>query len=212
MKLHCLLFALAATTVACSDDDAPGVDSDEEARRAYLGLDTSIEKSITLGFAGFNAATNANIPDQMGAGDVGGTLLITGQVDQGASNNKNMRLYIGMVAYNDGPVVIEEDGEQIEIDITYTTNAVEEMRPHLEMKLNAIPDSGDQAGEGTWTGSLTGDYTMAGELEGTATLGLMFSGKLKRDASDKVIRTPGSTTVTGTATSGDGTFAVNLTL
>src|SRR5215207_9738868 len=69
---------LSLSGFACSDDD--GVDSDEEARRAYLGLDLSIEKSLTLGFAGFNAASSANIDAQMDAGDSTGMLTISGQV------------------------------------------------------------------------------------------------------------------------------------
>src|SRR4051812_2313430 len=67
---------------ACSSDS---IDSDEQARRAYLGLDPSVEKSIALGFDGFNAASSANIPTQMAAGDLTGTIAIDGQVDQGAS-------------------------------------------------------------------------------------------------------------------------------
>ena len=81
---------LAMTTLvslvgACSDDE---IDSDEAARRAYLGLDASIGKSITLGFQGFNAASSANIDPQMTTGTApngSGTLTISGQVDQGLS-------------------------------------------------------------------------------------------------------------------------------
>ena len=55
----------------------------------------------SLGFAGFNAASSANIPPQMTTGDVAGTLTVTGQVDQGASSNKNMRLVEALVGYQD---------------------------------------------------------------------------------------------------------------
>src|SRR5689334_5942927 len=88
-------FALAA----CSDDE---VDSDEQARRAYLALDGSITKSLNLGFQGFNLATNANIDAQMTTGTKAGTLAVDGQVDQGSSDNKGMRLYVAMVGYDDG--------------------------------------------------------------------------------------------------------------
>jgi hypothetical protein len=37
---------------ACGD----GVKNEKQARRAYLGLDAHVDKAITLGFAGFNAA------------------------------------------------------------------------------------------------------------------------------------------------------------
>lgn len=211
MKLTCLVLAFACSVIACGDD-GPEISSDEEARRAYLGLDKSIEKSITLGFAGFNAADSANIPPQMTTGVLSGMLTITGQVDQGASANKGMRLRVGMVMYSDGVIKVMEGDEEIEVDITYDTTDVVEMQPYLEMKLNAIPAPGDQTTEGTWTGTLTGDYGMSGDLDGSATLMLMFSGKIKRDAADTVIRTPGSTTVTGSATSGDGSYEVNLTI
>ena len=102
--------------------DDEDIDSDEAARRAYLGLDGSIGKSITLGFTAFNVSTSANIVPQMTTGTaptVPGPSAITGQVDQGASANKGMRLYIAMVDYSDGPFVIDEDGNTIVV--TYDT-------------------------------------------------------------------------------------------
>jgi hypothetical protein len=189
---------------ACGGDD---IDSDEEARRAYFGIDQSIEKSLALGFAGFNAASSANIPPQMTVGKVGGTLTITGQVDQGNSANKGMRLSVGMVDYSDGELVIEDkDGkETIDVDITYNTSADVAMQPLLDLKLMNIPN-------GTFNGTLTGTYTMKGDIKGDATLNLMFSGMIKNDGTGKTIRAPGTTTVTGTAVSGDGTYDVNLML
>lgn len=196
-----LLLLAVLGAAACGDDGA--IDSNEEARRAYLGLDESIGKSITLGFAGFNAATNANIPPQMTTGTLGGTLVITGQVDQGVSPNKDMRLRVGMVDYSDGKVVIE--GDDLEIDLTYDTNADATMQPFLQLQLRNIPN-------GTLGGTLTGTYTMAGDIEGDATLDLTISGMIMDDGTGKVVRVPGMTTVTGTAKSGDGTYDVNLTL
>ena len=65
------LFTLGLGTVACGGGD--DIDSTEEARRAYLGLDGSIEKSLNLGFDGFNAASSANIAPQMDVGTATGT-------------------------------------------------------------------------------------------------------------------------------------------
>jgi hypothetical protein len=53
---------------------------------------------------------------------------------------------------------------------------------------------------------------MTGDLEGTATLNLTFTGKLMDAGGGKVVRVPGMTHVTGTAVSGDGTYAVDITL
>jgi len=190
---------IAVGLAACGSDD---IDSDEAARRAYLGLDPSIEKSLALGFAGFNSASSANISPQMGTGTGAGSLVITGQVDQGSSDNKGMRLRVGMIDYTDGAIDIG-DGETV--DITYDTSDDVAMQPALELSLRNIPD-------GTLTGTLIGVYVMAGDLEGEATLNLTFTGLIRNDGTGKTVRMPGSTTVTGTATSGDGTYDVNITL
>jgi hypothetical protein len=200
MMIRNSLVLAALALAACGSDD---IDSDEEARRAYFGLDRSIEKSLTLGFAGFNSAQSANISPQMAAGTTAGMLVITGQVDQGSSDNKGMRLRVGMVGYTDGPLVI--DGETIDVDITYDTAMDALMQPALELSLRNIPN-------GTLTGTLTGVYVMRGDLEGEATLSLTFAGAIQDDGTGKVVRVPGSTMVTGTATSGDGTYDVNLSI
>lgn len=199
MKIICFTL-IALLGAACGED---GIDSDEEARRAYLGLDTSIEKSLTLGFAGFNAASSANIDPQMATGTKAGMLVITGQVDQGASANKGMRLHVGMVGYTDGAVVI--DGEEKDINITYDTSTDPTMQPLLNLMLKNIPT-------GTLEGTLTGIYVMTGDVKGEATLNLTVSGKLQSSGSGGVGRVPGMTVVTGTASTGDGMYDVNVTL
>lgn len=195
-----MILALAA----CSDGD--DLDSNEEARRAYLGMDNSIEKSLQLGFAGFNAANSANIDPQAGIGDEAGTLTITGQVDQGASANKGMRLRVGMVDYTDGLIVIHEEGEDdIELAITYDTDADATLQPALDLSLRNIPD-------GTFTGTLVGAYSMDGDIDGKIDLNLAFTGKLM-SAGQGTTRVLGMTHVTGTATNGGGgTYMVDVTL
>jgi hypothetical protein len=203
-----LVAVIALGLAACDSDD---IDSDEEARRAYFGLDGSIEKSLKLGFDGFSSASSANITPQMTVGTLGGTLVVSGQVDQGSSDNKGMRLYIGMVDYTDGPLVVRNaDGaeETIDVDITYNTPTDMALQPFLNLKLANFPN-------GTFTGTLVGTYLMGGDIEGEATLNLMFAGQTMADGTGRptgVIRTPGTTLVTGTAASGDGTFEVNLML
>jgi len=187
--------------VGCSDDEA--IDSDEEARRAYLGLDESIEKSLALGFAGFNAASSANIPPQMTAGIEAGTLVITGQVDQGSSDNKGMRLRVGMTGYTDGVIIVDDD-DATTVEITYDTDPDPALQPYLQLSLKNIPT-------GTLTGTLTGTYHMVGDIVGDMVLDLTFAGTLQAQGTG-VIRAPGSTTVTGTATSGDGVYDVQITL
>ena len=206
MRNLILACSLLATAVGCSDDET--VDSNEAARRAYLGLDGSIAKSITLGFQGFNAASSANIAPQMTVGtapDGTGTLTITGQIDQGSSANKGMRLYVGMVAYSDGPFAINDDGDTIVV--AYDTDVTASLQPFLSMQLKNIPT-------GTIDGTLTGLYLLTGDdISGELTLDLTFSGAMMGTGQADVARVPGSTTVTGTATNGDGgVYDVNVTL
>lgn len=59
MKLSTSLGLLGLLTLACGG--TPAVSSDEQARRAYLGLDKAVGKSMQLGFDGFNSASSANI-------------------------------------------------------------------------------------------------------------------------------------------------------
>jgi hypothetical protein len=185
-----------------------GVSSDEEARRAYLGLDTSIGKSLQLGFDGFNSASSANIAPQTAAGNEDGTLTITGQVDQGSSDNKGMRLYVGMVDYFDGAVTIPDNAT---VEIVYQTDVDVAAQPYLALSLRNIPTAGSTA-TGDFTGSLTGRYLMSGDLEGEVQLDLTMGGPIQDDGFGKVVRTPGGTHVIGTATAGAGTYDVDLML
>ena len=167
-----------------------GVSSSAEAETAYLGLDAHIDKAITLGFAGFNSAHSANISPQTASGAVTGTLTVTGQVDQGASSNKTMNLKEALAGYSD-------DGMH-----TYDTDAA--ALPLLGLSLKGIPT-------GTLSGTLAGSYAMTGKLAGEVTLALAFTGDLEAGPGSTVERKPGTTHITGTATSKYGVYAVDLT-
>jgi hypothetical protein len=177
----------------------PAVSSDEQARRAYLGLDPSIGKALALGFKGFNEASSANISPQSAAGDKSGTITVTGQVDQGASANKGMRLNEDLKNYSDGDLHLDGGGT---VAITYDTDGG---LPALTLSLKGIPT-------GTFTGSLAGDYNVSGDLSGVVHLDLMMAGDLEPTGDGGTDRKPGTTSVTGTATSGTGTFQVNVSL
>jgi hypothetical protein len=174
---------------ACSSGS---VNSNEDAKAAYLGLDESIDKAITLGFKGFNEAQSANIPTEQTSGDVTGTMQINGQVDQGSSANKGMRLQETLTTYADS-----------DAGITYDTNTDAGL-PELDMQLKGIPT-------GTLDGTLVGTYGMTGALKGTVVLDVTFSGGLEANDAGLVERKPGSTLITGTATSGNGVYTINLT-
>ncbi len=190
------LLCVVALATACSSNS---VDSNDQAQRAYLGLDPSVAESLALGFDGFNSAQSANIAPQSAPGTTGGTLTITGQVDQGSSANKGMRLLVGMTAYDDGKFAV--DGEMLEI--TYDTDAA--TQPALDLMLKGIPT-------GTLSGTLAGTYHLSGDIAGDVTLDLTITGQLAAGSNGTVIRAPGTTTITGTAVQGSGTYDVDVTL
>ncbi|HEX8699846.1 MAG TPA: hypothetical protein VF815_13465 [Myxococcaceae bacterium] len=196
-KAFPLSLLFCAGLMGCGD----GVDSIEHARRAYLGLDKSVEKSLQLGFAGFNAATSANIPAQSGTGDATGTLTISGQVDQGSSANKGMRLRVGMVNYSDGKLTVP--GEDDTVELTYGTATDPTAQPELTLSLRDIPN-------GSFTGQLLGKFQMSGDLEGEVTLDLVMNGRLEDDGTGKVRRVAGTTSIGGLATSSEGSYVVSI--
>jgi hypothetical protein len=205
--LSYLALSTALALFGCSSDE---VDSDEEARRAYLALDASIGRSIELGFQGFNAASSANIDAQTMAATQAGMLTVTGQVDQGSSANKGMRLKVGMVGYDDGPVAYNDDGDAVHI--VFDTDTDPATQPALSMQLKNIPT-------GTLEGTLMGVYHLDGDILGDLTLDITFNGMLMEGDGDTgvgtvtVARVPGSTTVTGTATNADGgVYNISVTL
>jgi hypothetical protein len=194
------LLSILVVMGACTNNS---VNSDEQARRAYLGLDKSVSKSLTLAFQGYDATSNANIPTQMTSGDAmpGGTLAISGQVSHGNVNQASMSLDVGMVSYSDSPIVI--DDKNTKINVTYNTGTTN--TPALNIKLNG--SSGNAL-----SGSLVGDYTMTGDLKGTVTLDLTIAGTFTGSGTS-IMRVEGSTTITGTVVnSSGGMYTVNVTL
>src|SRR5947209_8725218 len=133
MRTQLWLLSSVLLFAACGNNDS--VNSNEQARRAYLGLDKSISKSLTLGFTGYAAASSANIPTETTTGDAAGMLTITGKVDQGNPNQASMTLDVGMTGYSDGDVVVNDKGDKIQV--TYATSTDTTMQPVLGLKLNA---------------------------------------------------------------------------
>ncbi len=199
-NLLCLLIIAGA----CTNNNS--VNSDEQARRAYLGLDKSVSKCLTLAFQGYDAATSANIPTEMTTGDgmPAGTLAITGQVSHGNVNEATMTLDVAMVKYNDSPIVVDTKNNT-KLTLIYDTSTDTTKQPVLNMKLNAVSGMAID-------GTLMGDYTMSGDLKGTVTLDLTITGTFSGTGTS-VMRVPGSTTITGTAVnSGGGMYTVNVTI
>jgi len=172
------------------------VSSDADAEHAWLGLDGAVDRALSLGFDGYNAASSANIADQQADGDSNGTMVVSGQVDQGSSDNKGMRLLLALTEYSD---TLGDDGEP---DIVYDTNP--DAPANLDLTLRNIPD-------GTLDGTLAGEFGMDGDLTGVVDLQLTISATLESADDGGVQRKDGSTHVTGSATSDYGTYEVDVT-
>ncbi|MBZ5712272.1 hypothetical protein [Nannocystis pusilla] len=184
---------LSTLVLGCQPPPNDGVADPDSARRAYLGLDRAVDRMIKLGFDGFNAASNANIPEQMEAGELSGTMVVGGKVDQGASNNKEMDLQVTLTDYSDGPV---EDM----FDVVYDGGPA-----LLDISLRDLP-------AGTLTGSFTGEFAMTGELGGVVALDLDISGETEEAPDGTIRRKAGTIHVVGTATSDYGVFEIDVSL
>lgn len=194
-----LALVVVATGGACTT-----VDSEEEARLAYLGIDKALERAVQLGFDGFNAADSANIPAQSDDGDDAGTMEVTGQVDQGASANKGMRLNVVLTDYSDGPID-DPETEDVEEELAVVYNTLEGGALRLELQLKDIPD-GDLSGE------LTGSVTASGDIEGDLFLDISITADIEAgEGEQRVQRVEGTTRITGTATSEAGEYQVDVT-
>lgn len=198
------MLVIAATAVlssACGGQVA----SEQEARIAYLGVDQVVSKVLALGFAGFRAASSANIPTQSDDGDESGTIVVDGQVDQGSSDNKGMRLDVALDEYSDGTIDDPETDGDDEIAIVYAT--AEDAPLDVDLDLRDFPD-------GTLEGSLSGVVVMSGDLEGDLELSITLAGEIEEDpdSAGDTIRVVGSTEVTGTASNANGTFDIDTTI
>ena len=87
--------------------------------------------------------------------------------------------------------------------VTYDTSGT---LPTISLKLSKVPD-------GTIDGTMNGAFGMKGDLEGNVTLALTIAGDLQATMADpnKIERKPGTTHITGTATSDYGVFDVDFT-
>jgi hypothetical protein len=112
-----------------------------------------------------------------------------------------MRLDLTLVEYADAPFddpMTEDDVE--ELQVVYDTD--EAALPSLELSLRNVPD-------GTFTGTMSGVFLLSGDLDAEATFALALSGGLQ-DSAGEVVREPGTLTITGTVTSADGTYDVDV--
>jgi hypothetical protein len=179
-----------------------GVSNTEAARRAYVGLDRAVDRALSLAFDGFNAASSANIPPQTGMGDVMGTMLVEGQVSQGSSSNREMRLRVTLTNYQDTVQDNGDGGSGATLRLIYTQPSG---GTPIAMDLSLRPP--------TFTGTFNGALEMSGALAGQVTVAVTMAGQLESMSGmgSRLQRVAGSTRITGTVTSAYGTYMVDVT-
>lgn len=178
-----------------------GVASEDDARIASLGLNTMVSEVLALGLAGFAAADSANIPPQSADGADSGSIDVAGQVDQGASANKGLRLQVTLADYAETTIDDPTTDEVEELELLYSTPDDDTLA--VDLSLRNIPD-------GTLTGTIAGDARITGDLEAEIDVALSLSGGLESDGTGGTQRTTGTTSVTGTVTSANGSFDVDF--
>lgn len=195
MRAVMLLVAL----VGCGSSH---VTSDEEAELAYVGLDRAVSRAMDLGLKGFSEASSANIDTQTDDGEVSGTMTVDGQADQGASDNKGLRLDVSVDDYADVEDLDTSDPDDDDLFVTYDSVAP----GTVDLQLKNMPD-------GTLGGTFEGTFVMTGDLEGEVTLSVSLDGTIEDDGSGGVQRVEGDTHVVGTATNDHGgTYDIDVTL
>lgn len=195
---------LSSSMVLALSAGCSTVDSEDEARLAYLGLDQAIERAVQLGFDGYNSASSANIATQQDDGEDTGEMIVTGQVDQGSSANKGMRLGVALVDYSDGPID-DAETEDVEEEYAVVYLTAEDEPLSLGLQLKDIPD-------GTMTGTLTGTVLTDGDIAGEVVLSLTLASDIEPGTDgQEVQRVAGSTQITGTVTSDAGEYDVDVT-
>ena len=131
------------------------VSFDAAGRNGYVAFDNGRKQAVPNISV---LSVLANIDPQTTDGDVSGTVTVGGQVDQGASDNKELRLDITLDDYADEvDVDYDDDGEPDEFDFTY--NTVDGDLPALDMSLRDVPATGSGT-TGTLEGTLAGTVVM----------------------------------------------------
>ncbi len=188
LSFVCLL--MTGTLSACGDD---GVADEETVMLIYDNFQPTIAKIIENGLVAKDASTNgANIAPITAAGDVMGTMTVGGQIAQSASNNENLNLWVQLDTYGDTMPLIYQ-----------TDNASDATKLQFDLQISSQP------ADNTMSGTLVGDLSVSGEVEGTGSFNLAFvSDLVDDDANLEVI----CSHVTGTVSSGDATNNIDFVL
>lgn len=200
-----LLLLLAGTVLfgiagGCSggggDDDDDDLESEAGVQEVVNAFLPTILRITSAGLAAKGTGgAGANIPPIEFLGWVSGTAQIGGQVAVSAGENENLNLHVGLIAYSDtGGITFQTD------------NTSDETRLQFDLQVvNQPPDN-------TMNGTLAGNLTVSGEVEGEGTFDLTLSSDLFDDDANAYLICTHVTGTVSVGTGGDDTLTVDFVL
>lgn len=197
MRIKALTIIAVASWIGvaagCGGDKKKKVNDEDAVQLAYENFQPTILKITTAGLAAKGTASQgANIPVIQIVGLVTGTGGIGGSVAQSGGNNENLNLWVELNDYSDtGDVLFQTDN---------TSDATK-----LQFDLQIT----NQPADNRMNGSIVGELTLDGDVEGTGIFDLASVSDLEDDdlAADIIC-----THVTGTVEAGGDTIDVDFVL
>ena len=188
------LVAFTAIAYGCSgNDDDNDVGTEAGVLEAYQNFEPTIFKITSAGLAAKGtAAQGANIPEISMPGLVAGSGGVGGNVSQSSGNNENLNLWVRLDAYSDtGDVYFQTDN----------TSDSTKLQFGLQIK--------NQPGDNTMDGTIDGELTLSGDVDGTGIFDLTTVSDLEdNDLAPDLI----CTHVTGTVTAAGDDLEVDFVL
>ena len=188
------LVAFTAIAYGCSGgDDDNDVDTEAGVLEAYQNFEPTILKITLAGIAAKGtAAQGANIPVIQMPGLVGGSGGVGGNVAQSSGGNENLNLWVQLDDYSDtGDVYFQTDN----------TSDTTKLQFGLQIK--------NQPGDNKMDGTIDGELTLSGDVDGTGIFDLATASDLEDDdLAPELI----CTHVTGTVTAAGDDLPIDFVL
>ena len=177
----------------CSGDKKKSVDTEEGVLAAYQNFEPTILKITSAGLAAKGTATQgANIPVIQLVGLVNGTGGVGGSVAQSSGLNENLNLWVELNGYSDtGDVDFQTD------------NTSEATKLQFDLQIKNQPD------DNTMDGTLDGELTLSGDVDGAGIFALATASDLDDDNLAPALI---CTHVTGTVTASGEDLDVDFVL
>ncbi len=183
--------ALVGPACQCGPSEA------EQRERALILVDRAVDKALGLGLAGLADAVDGGLGPRSEAGDLQGSMTVSGTADALDAGEQSLHLRVQMTDYSDIP---KED----DVDVRFDSYA--SAPPRLELVLKDAP-------AGTFKGSFKGLLKASGQLEDNADVSVTLSGLLEEvaGAPGRTQRKDGTVRIVGSVSLSGGSIAVDST-